>query len=59
MFHIESDTSKLAVLFLVEQLRARDINWIDCQVMTPLFKTFGARLVPRKEFIALLRKALE
>ena len=58
MFHHESDTSKLALLHLIEQLRARGVKWIDCQVMTPLFKSFGARLVARAEFLELLCDSL-
>ena len=43
MFHRASDASKLALLFLVEHLRARGATWLDCQVMTPHMEALGAR----------------
>lgn len=57
MFHNVSDASKLALLFLIEQLRARGCTWIDCQVMTPHMEALGAREIPRTKFLDLLAKA--
>lgn len=54
MFYKESNASKVALIALVEHLRARGVPWIDCQVMTPLFKTFGAREVRRADYLKLL-----
>jgi len=56
MFHNVSDASKLALLFLIEQLRARGCTWIDCQVMTPHMEALGAREIPRTKFLDLLAK---
>jgi leucyl/phenylalanyl-tRNA--protein transferase len=58
MFYEQANASKLALCFLVDFLRERGATWIDCQVMTPLFKSFGAREVARDEFLDLLSKAL-
>jgi len=57
MFHNASDASKLALLFLIEHLRARGCTWIDCQVMTPHMEALGAREIPRTKFLDLLAKA--
>jgi leucyl/phenylalanyl-tRNA--protein transferase len=57
MFHLRPNASKLALLHLVEHLRARGLSWLDIQVMTPHMETLGARLVPREEFLTLLARA--
>ena len=56
MFHRRPNASKLALLFLVEHLRARGLGWLDAQVMTPHIEALGARLVPREEFLTLLAR---
>lgn len=58
MFYRESGASQVALMHLVQFLAARGVGWIDCQVMTPFFKSVGARLVPRTEFMQLLKEAL-
>jgi leucyl/phenylalanyl-tRNA---protein transferase len=57
MFHLRPNASKLALLFLVEHLRARGLRWLDTQVITPHIEALGARLVPREEFLSLLARA--
>ncbi len=54
MFHQVTDASKLALLFLIEHLRARGVNWIDCQVTTPHMEALGAREIPRGRFLDML-----
>jgi len=54
MFHREPDASKLALLFLIEHLRARGANWLDCQVMTPHMEALGAREIARSRFLDML-----
>ena len=54
MFHLRPNASKLALLHLVEHLRARGLDWLDIQVMTPHMEALGARLVPREEFLQRL-----
>jgi leucyl/phenylalanyl-tRNA--protein transferase len=46
--------SKLALLHLIEHLRARGATWLDCQVMTPHMRSLGAREIPRARFLDLL-----
>jgi leucyl/phenylalanyl-tRNA---protein transferase len=54
MFHDRPDASKLALLFLIDHLRARGSTFIDCQVMTPHMELFGAREIRRSRFLDLL-----
>jgi len=56
MFHLEPYASKLALLRLLDHLTARGVTWIDIQVMTPHMERLGARNVPRREFLDLLRR---
>jgi len=56
MFHHEPYASKLALLHLLDHLRAQGATWIDIQVMTPHMERLGARNVPRREFLERLRR---
>ena len=58
MFHLESEASRLAFLHLVDHLRARGLDWVDVQVLTPHMERLGARTIPRHRFQARLRRAL-
>ena len=57
MFYLRPNASKLALLFLVEHLRARGLDWLDIQVLTPHMRSLGARLVSRDEFLDRLASA--
>ena len=57
MFHRRPNASKLALLFLIEHLRARGATWLDCQVMTPHMKALGAREIARARFLDMLGDA--
>lgn len=57
MFHRVPNASKLALLFLIDHLRARGATFLDCQVMTPHMEALGAREVPRAQFLDLLADA--
>lgn len=54
MFHHEANASKLAILFLLEHLYTRQLDWIDIQVMTPHMQALGAQLISRDEFLTKL-----
>jgi len=56
MFHLAADASKLALLFLIEHLRARGATWLDCQVMTPHMEALGAREIKRAQFLDMLAR---
>lgn len=51
MFSRATDASKVALVRLVETLRARGFPLIDCQMRTPLLASLGAREIPRRAFL--------
>lgn len=59
MFYLRPYASQFALIGLIGVLQRRGSPWIDCQQETPFFAGFGARAVPREEFLALLRTRLE
>lgn len=58
MFHTVNDASKAALAHLVGHLQARGATWLDTQMITPLFASFGAAEVPRAQYMRMLEKAL-
>jgi leucyl/phenylalanyl-tRNA---protein transferase len=57
MFRLRPNASKLALLFLVEHLKTRGLDWLDIQVLTPHLEALGARLVSRDYFLERLARA--
>ena len=51
MFAQATDASKVALVALVGELRAREFPLIDCQMHTPLLASLGARAIPRRTFL--------
>jgi leucyl/phenylalanyl-tRNA---protein transferase len=56
MFHHRTNASKFALLFLIDHMKSRGASWIDVQVMTPHFEVFGAKDIPRNEFLDKLKE---
>lgn len=56
MFSAVSNASKVALITLAEELRAKRYTMIDCQVPTDHLKSMGAQIVPRKEFMTFLKR---
>ncbi len=56
MFATESNASKFGFITLVRKLREKDFWLIDCQQPTDHLISLGARGIPRKDFLELLRK---
>jgi len=54
MFRTASNTSKLALHFLIEKLKATGRQWIDIQVITPHTQFIGARSLQRDRYLDLL-----
>lgn len=51
MFHEAPNASKLALLFLLDHLRARGASFMDIQMVTPHMEVLGAREIPRSEYL--------
>lgn len=58
MFHAERDASKVALVEAVRTLAAEGVTVIDVQFLTPHLASLGAREIPRRDFLALLPRAL-
>ncbi len=58
MFHLESDTSKVAFVALGKYLLQNGYWLIDCQMETPLLASFGGHFINGHEFYNILRKNL-
>lgn len=58
MFARVSDSSKVALAYLVDFLRCEGVELIDCQQETSHLASLGARPVARAEFITLMKTAL-
>ena len=58
MFSRVTDTSKIALVYLVERLRRKGFRLLDIQFMTPHLKQFGAVEILRAEYQTRLAQAL-
>lgn len=56
MFHHVKDASKIAFVHLVQRLHEKKFGMIDCQMKTAHLARFGAREIPRKDFMQNLAK---
>jgi leucyl/phenylalanyl-tRNA--protein transferase len=59
MFAERPDASKAAFVAAVRWLDRRGVRLVDCQVATEHLVRFGAREIPRADFLARLRGALD
>jgi leucyl/phenylalanyl-tRNA--protein transferase len=59
MFARVTDASKIALAYLVHFLKKNGVTMIDCQQETPHLASLGAQPIPRTQFIAKLRNAIE
>ncbi len=55
MFSKVSNASKFAFISYAQQLISEGVQLIDCQVYTAHLESLGARMIPRTEFIELLK----
>lgn len=58
MFSRVPDTSKMALVYLVERLRRKNFCLLDTQFITPHLQRFGAIEISRREYKTRLNKAL-
>ncbi len=56
MFYKDPYASKLALLALIDHIRARGGTWMDIQVMTPHMERLGGRVISREQFLVLLNQ---
>ncbi len=58
MFHIRSNASKLALIVFLSNLWEQGFQMVDCQMETSHILRYGARNLPRSEFLRRLRQCL-
>lgn len=58
MFSKMSNASKFVFITYVQELQKEGVKLIDCQVQTNHLTSLGARAIPRKDFIDLLKQLL-
>ncbi len=56
MFTRVPDASKIALVHLVRELQRRDFGMVDCQMHTRHLASFGAREIPRADFMRKLQE---
>lgn len=54
MFAVLPNASKFGFIALVQKLKAKGYNLIDCQQQTDHLSSLGAELIPRKKFLQML-----
>lgn len=59
MFARATDASKIALAYLVEFLRAHEVEMIDCQQETEHLASLGARPLAREAFILQMKAAIK
>ena len=59
MFTEVTDASKIAFVHLVWQLKRWGFGMIDCQMKTAHLETFGAREIPRSDFMRRVSKLIQ
>ncbi len=57
MFSRESNASKIALVGLVDHLKARGFRLLDSQFMNEHMRQFGAVEIPRRQYLRLLAEA--
>jgi leucyl/phenylalanyl-tRNA--protein transferase len=58
MFSKYSNASKYAFIRYVEHLKSEGVELIDCQVYTEHLESLGARMIPRTQFLNLIKSLL-
>ncbi len=58
MFSAERDASKVALVALVDRLKDRGYQLLDTQYTTPHLVRFGAKEIPRDEYLQILQSAI-
>ncbi|RZB30110.1 MAG: leucyl/phenylalanyl-tRNA---protein transferase [Desulfobacteraceae bacterium Eth-SRB1] len=59
MFTRISNASNVAFVFLVEYLKSLSFDMIDCQISSEHLVRFGAKEIPREQFLCELEQLLE
>jgi leucyl/phenylalanyl-tRNA--protein transferase len=56
MFHLEPNTSKIALLEMALKLKSLGLRWMDIQMLTPVTELLGGHYISRRDFLLRLRE---
>lgn len=56
MFHKTTNASKMSLLYLIDWLKEKGIQWMDIQMVTPLLESFGGKYITDKEYYLRLKE---
>jgi leucyl/phenylalanyl-tRNA---protein transferase len=59
MFARETDASKVALVALIDKLKRDGFELVDCQQETRHLASFGARPIPRQDFVQRLKELID
>ena len=59
MFARQTDASKVALVALIDKLQSDGFELVDCQQETRHLASFGARPIPRKDFVHRLKELID
>ncbi|MEI8347900.1 MAG: leucyl/phenylalanyl-tRNA--protein transferase, partial [Pseudomonadota bacterium] len=59
MFYLQPNASKFALIFLMEYLQQKGIDWIDTQMTTPVVRAMGGHEISRRDFLLLAQTRLK
>ncbi|NBX69449.1 MAG: leucyl/phenylalanyl-tRNA--protein transferase [Proteobacteria bacterium] len=57
-FHVETDASKVALYYLVQELNRRGFSLLEVQFLTPHLARLGAKSIPAEQYLGQLKKAV-
>lgn len=57
IFGLKANVSKICFIKVIEQLKLKNVEWMDVQMITEFTKSMGAELISNKEFILKLNRA--
>jgi leucyl/phenylalanyl-tRNA---protein transferase len=58
MFHLERDASKVALVYLVEWMKLKEMTLLDTQYITDHLRSLGGIEIPQEHYLELLHEAL-
>jgi leucyl/phenylalanyl-tRNA--protein transferase len=56
MFHKKDNASKVALVYLIQKLKEKNIKFIDTQMVTPVIESFGGKSIERTEFMQRIKQ---
>ncbi len=56
MFHLEPNTSKIALIEMALKLKSLGLEWMDIQMLTPVTELLGGHYISRRDFLLRLRE---